>query len=67
LEGAEIGGRFLRPADTRLDQEFQLAEVRPGVYQSILVMPAQGNWDLTLNIRSGEDRHELRASTTVAP
>lgn len=67
LEGAQVTGRFLRPADTRLDQEVRLTEVSPGVYQSILVLPAPGNWDLTLEIRRGEERHELRASTTVAP
>ena len=67
LTGAQVTGRFLRPADTRLDQEARLTEVSPGVYQSILVLPAPGNWDLALDIRLGEERHELRASTTVAP
>lgn len=66
LQGAQVGGRFLRPADTRLDQDFVLTEVEPGVYQSVLVLPAPGAWDLVLGIRLGEDRHEVRATTSVA-
>lgn len=67
LRGAQVAGRFLRPADTRLDRDFQLTEVSPGVYQSILVLSAPGAWDLLLGIQLGEDRHEVRATTTVTP
>lgn len=67
LRDARVEGRFLRPADTRLDQEFVLTEVGPGVYQSVLVLPAPGAWDLVLGIQAGEDRHEVRATTSVAP
>lgn len=67
LQGAQVTGRFLRPADTRLDQVFQLSEVSPGVYQTVMVLSAPGAWDLALGIHLGEDRHEIRATTTVAP
>lgn len=66
LEGAQITGSFLRPADTRLDRAVTLSETRPGVYQVELVLPVPGTWNLVLQIRRGEDRHEVRASTRIA-
>lgn len=66
LSGAEVHGRFLRASDTRLDQNITLAEVSPGVYQGGITLPVHGAWELMLEIRRGEDRHEIRATTTVA-
>lgn len=66
LQGAQISGSFLRPADTRMDRPLTLTETRPGVYQAELVLPAPGAWNLVLQIHHGEDWHEVRASTRVA-
>lgn len=65
LTGATVTGRFLRPADSRLDTPCTLPEVEPGVYQASLSLPAAGLWDLVLEVRKGEDLHEIRASTEV--
>lgn len=66
VQGVEVRGSFLRPADTRLDQSFVLTETKPGVYQGELVLPVPGAWDLVLEIRNGEELHEVRAKTSVA-
>lgn len=66
VQGAEVHGSFLRPADTRLDLSFVLTEASPGMYQGELVLPVPGDWDLMLEIRKGEELHEVRAKTTVA-
>jgi nitrogen fixation protein FixH len=66
LTGAEVHGRFLRPADRRLDTAFAMREVSAGVYQVSLALPAAGTWNLVLELSKGDDRHEIRASTAVA-
>ena len=66
VQGAQVRGSFLRPADTRLDQSFVLSEATPGVYQGELILPAPGAWGLVLEIRKDEAFHEVRAKTSVA-
>ncbi|RRQ22123.1 hypothetical protein D6C00_09285 [Thiohalobacter thiocyanaticus] len=56
---------FLRPADTRLDQAFEMQAISPGLYRAELVLPVGGVWTLDLTIRKGEAVHHLRARTTV--
>jgi len=65
LAGAAVTGEFLRPADSRLDVAFELIERAPGVYETELQLPAAGLWNLVLNIRQGDEWHEVRASTQV--
>jgi len=57
----------LRAADTRQDQSFTLVETAPGIYQGDVILPLPGVWDLVLEVRRGEDQHEVRATTEVAP
>lgn len=66
VQGAEVHSRFLRAADTRLDQSLTLSEVAPGVYQGEITLPVHGAWELMLEIRRGDDRHQVRATTAVA-
>ncbi|MEE9494574.1 MAG: FixH family protein [Gammaproteobacteria bacterium] len=65
VEGAVIKGLFQRPSDVRLDQEFTMLEVAPGVYQSELSLPKAGVWKLVLGIRKDAATHELFAVTTL--
>lgn len=65
LRGATVHGRFLRPADSRLDHAFDMQEVDSGIYRAVLTMPAPGSWSLVLEIRKGDDLHEVRANTSV--
>lgn len=66
LTGATVQGRFLRASDTRLDRAVTLSEMQPGAYQAEVVLPVHGAWELALEIRRGEERHEIRATTSVA-
>lgn len=66
LQGAAARGRFLRPADSRLDRDIELAEVAPGVYETAVTLPAAGSWNLVLSLSRGDGLYEIRASTSVA-
>jgi nitrogen fixation protein FixH len=66
VQFAEVSGIFQRPSDSRLDQHFVLQETSPGVYRTDLVLPEPGMWNLVLQIRRGEQLHELHASTSIA-
>ncbi len=65
LAGAEVSGSFQRPSDSRLDQAFVLAEVEPGLYRGQVLLPEPGRWRLLLQIRRGEDLHEIHADTSI--
>ncbi len=65
VTGAAINGFYQRPADSRLDQAFEMRETDVGLYQANLVLPEPGQWDLVLYIQRGEQRHELHAKTSV--
>jgi len=66
LAGATVTGRFLRPSGSALDVVFELAEREPGVYEAALTLPAAGAWNLVLQIRQGEEVHEVSANIQVA-
>jgi nitrogen fixation protein FixH len=63
---ADVGGVFQRPSDSRLDETFNLDEVEPGVYRADITLPQPGRWTLVLQIRRGEQLHELHATTSIA-
>ncbi|MEZ5583691.1 MAG: FixH family protein [Candidatus Competibacteraceae bacterium] len=67
VTNAKISGRFLRPSDSAQDTAFTMHEADAGVYLADLQLPAAGRWDLVLHVRRGEERHEVRASTVIAP
>ncbi len=64
---ATVSGSFQRASDSRLDQSFQLAEVEPGLYRGQVVLPEPGMWRLVLQIRRGDQLHEIHANTSVSP
>ena len=66
LIGATVTGRFLRPSGSALDVAFDLAEREPGVYEAALTLPAAGAWNLVLQVRQGEELHEVSANIQVA-
>ncbi len=65
ITGAAVGGQFLRPSSSKQDVAFALTETDPGIYESKLLLPLAGSWNLVLQIRKGEDSHEIRAVTRV--
>lgn len=67
VTGAALTGRFLRTSSSRDDFDFSMSELAPGEYRAELTMPLQGLWQLVLQIRRGEELHEVRADTSVMP
>ncbi len=65
VEFAAVSGVFQRPADSRLDQAFAMREIEPGLYRIEIGLPRPGLWNLVLQVRRGEQLHELHASTSV--
>lgn len=65
LADATVTGRFLRTSTSQLDVDFALSETAPGVYESTVILPAAGRWNLLLSIRKGDDLHEVQASTAM--
>ena len=62
---AQVSGKFLRSADSKLDTNFVMREVEPGVYQQSITLTKLGTWNLVLKIRKGDDEHEIHATTTI--
>jgi len=66
LTGLTLKGRFLRPADSRLDLDFSMNEVAAGIYRVAIALPVAGVWNLQLNALDGETQlYEIKASTTI--
>lgn len=63
--GLAMQGRFMRAADSHDDMSFSMTEVRPGIYQAKLVLPAPGIWNLNIDMRNGAEQFELQASTQI--
>jgi nitrogen fixation protein FixH len=66
LEHAQVSGIFQRPSDSRLDQAFAMQETEPGLYRAAIGLSQPGLWTLVLQVRRGQQLHELHASTSVA-
>lgn len=67
LSEALVDGQFLRSSTSKLDVGFKLQATEiPGVYEARITLPAAGRWNLVLNIRKGDDVHEIQASTAIA-
>ena len=67
IRGASVAGEFLRPSSSDDDFSFTLEEAAEyGMYTTSLSMPRPGIWKLVLRITSGEDVHEIRATTSVS-
>ncbi|HKK06127.1 MAG TPA: FixH family protein [Gammaproteobacteria bacterium] len=67
VTGASVKGTFMRPSNVKMDRPFTMEEIDRGVYQVSMSLPEPGIWDLILEVRRGEDLHELRGTTTVKP
>lgn len=67
IQDAQVSGVFLRPGDSQLDQSFvmQALSGEPGSYLVELVLPEAGRWELLLQVRQGDNLHEIKATTRV--
>ncbi len=62
---ARVEGTFLRPANSKQDIEFELQEIKPGIYQQSITFGFPGNWDMVLRIHKDKIMHEVRAKTYI--
>jgi nitrogen fixation protein FixH len=65
VSNAEVRGSFMRPGNSKLDQDFSMEEKAPGDYFAVLTLTEQGTWNLTLKINHQQGSYESRATTTV--
>ena len=65
VSGAEVNGKFLRPANSKLDKKFKMQEVEAGIYQQSITLTQPGNWDLVLKIHKDKNEYEVRAKTII--
>ncbi len=65
VSGATVSGRFLRTSNSAFDFAFAMSEVAPGRYRLETRLSQPGLWQLVLEIRRGEELHEIRALTSV--
>lgn len=67
VSGAAVEAQFLRPGDSRLDQQLILSEHVAGSYGNSVTLPAPGVWNVVLTVVRGEDTHQIKGTTQVAP
>lgn len=65
IRNAKVNGQFIRPANSKLDQDFTMQETSAGLYQVTLTLPEPGTWDLILLIEKDKAKHEVRARTVI--
>ncbi len=65
LSGATVEARFVRPGTADLDRAMALAATGAGVYHGRVRLDAPGRWEVTVTLRRGADRLELRGETWV--
>jgi len=66
VKQASIRGNFLRASNSKLDQPFTMQEVSPGTYETNVMLPEPGRWELQLHISHDQDEHEIAAYTEIA-
>ncbi|MEZ5448744.1 MAG: FixH family protein [Thiolinea sp.] len=66
VSGAQVQLGFLRPGNSQLDQSLSLPEGAPGQYGMGVMLPAPGNWNITLRIQRGEEVHQVKGVTQVS-
>lgn len=65
INGFQMSGYFMRAADSRDDVEFNMQEVKEGIYQVRLSLPMPGVWNLNINMRYGDEQFDIQASTQI--
>ena len=62
----EAGGTAVTLVASADDIDVGMVEGAPSEYRLDLEMPLHGLWQLVLQVRRGDDLHEIRAETSVA-
>ncbi len=65
LDGARVEARFVRPGAEGLGRALALAAAGGGRYHGRVALAAPGRWEVTVVVRRGGERFELRGETWV--
>lgn len=65
LSGAEITVTAYRPADAAADFQVAMHPVASGRYQTDIIFPLKGTWDLIVKVKRGADGYDLTRRISV--
>jgi nitrogen fixation protein FixH len=60
IAGLAVEGRLFSPVDPRPDQTLRLSDKGGGRYEQDLALPRDGQWDVQLIARRGQDRFSIQ-------
>jgi nitrogen fixation protein FixH len=66
LKDAVVKMQAYRPSDSDADFTAEMTTFAPGVFQSKIVLPLKGTWDLIVVIQAGEDTFDIRQRIRVS-
>ncbi len=65
LKDAKVMMQAYRPSDSDADFTSEMTTFAPGVFQSKIVLPLKGTWELIVTISEGENTFDLRQRIRV--
>jgi nitrogen fixation protein FixH len=65
LDKALVMLKAYRPSDADADFNVEMAETIPGVYEAKVTYPLKGFWDITIDIKRGEDIYDFTRRASV--
>lgn len=65
LNDATVLLKAYRPSDASADFDVTMAETIPGVYEASIAYPLKGIWEVTIDIRRGEDLYDFTRRASV--
>jgi len=67
ISKAEVKASFLSTANTDKDMYVDLKEGEAGVYASDISLPLYGVWTILVNVKKGDDIHEIKGQIELDP
>ena len=65
LANAQVGARFLYPANTLHDKVYGLVMQDNGLYSQEIKLDRPGTWDVIINIKHADGTYEVRSKTVL--
>lgn len=65
LSDADVTLKAYRPSDADADFSIKMAETVPGVYEASVAYPLKGIWEITIDIRRGEEVYDFTRRASI--
>ena len=65
LSNADVTLKAYRPSDADADFDIKMNETIPGVYEAAVAYPLKGIWEITIDIRRGEDVYDFTRRASI--